>query len=78
MTPLTEPLLTADQAAELLAVSRKHVYEMVRSQGLPHVLVGERALRFIRADLAGWVDQHRRGRRAEISPETGTNKRGRT
>jgi excisionase family DNA binding protein len=52
---LAEPLLDARQAAQLLGVPRSTLYELVRSRGLPHVRVGERALRFTRADLAAWV-----------------------
>lgn len=51
---LTEPLLNADEAAQLLHVPRSTLYELVRSRHLPHVRVG-RALRFTRHDLARWV-----------------------
>lgn len=51
---LTEPLLNADEAAELLHVPRSTLYELVRSRHLPHVRVG-RGLRFTRQDLAEWV-----------------------
>ena len=51
---LDEPLLNADEAAQLLHVPRSTLYEPVRSRHLPHVRVG-RALRFTRQDLAGWV-----------------------
>lgn len=51
---LNEPLLNADEAAELLHVPRSTLYELVRSRHLPHVRVG-RGLRFTRQDLAGWV-----------------------
>jgi excisionase family DNA binding protein len=51
---LTEPLLTAEEAAQLLHVPRSTLYELVRSRHLPHVRVG-RGLRFTRQDLAQWV-----------------------
>lgn len=54
---LAEPLLDADEAAQLLKVPRSTLYELVRSRGLPHVRVG-RALRFTRADLGSWVAKH--------------------
>jgi len=50
----TEPLLNADEAAQLLHVPRSTLYELVRSRHLPHVRVG-RGLRFTRSDLARWV-----------------------
>jgi excisionase family DNA binding protein len=55
--PLTEPLLTAVEAAELLRVPRSTLYELVRSRHLPHVSVG-RSLRFTRAGLSQWVSEN--------------------
>lgn len=54
-TQLTDPLLDANEAAKLLRVPRSTLYELVRSRGLPHVRIGERGLRFTRADLQEWV-----------------------
>ena len=54
---LSEPLLTADDAAELW-VPRCTVYELARNRRLPHVRVGRRTL-FVRADLAAWVVANR-------------------
>ena len=51
---LTEPLLNADEAAQLLHVPRSTLYELVRSRHLPHIRVG-RGLRFTRRDLASWI-----------------------
>lgn len=60
--PLTEPLLTAVDAAELLRVPKSTLYELVRSRDLPHVKVG-RALRFTRAGLSRWVEDNSHPRR---------------
>lgn len=57
MGSLTEPLLTAVEAAELLRVPRSTLYELVRSRHLPHIRVG-RGLRFTRADLASWISDN--------------------
>lgn len=54
MRSLEEPLLNADEAAQLLHVPRSTLYELVRSRHLPHVRVG-RGLRFTREGLADWV-----------------------
>lgn len=54
---LEEPLLNADEAAQLLHVPRSTLYELVRSRHLPHVRMG-RNLRFTRTDLAGWVQRN--------------------
>jgi excisionase family DNA binding protein len=59
----SSPLLTADEAARLLHVPRSTLYELVRSRGLPHVRIGDRALRFTRADLEGWIAQNTYGTR---------------
>ena len=53
---LEEPLLNADEAAQLLHVPRSTLYELVRSRHLPHVRIG-RNLRFTRKDLAGWYNE---------------------
>jgi excisionase family DNA binding protein len=55
---LSEPLLTADEAAALLRVRRSTVYELARNRRLPHVKVGRRLL-FVRSDLAAWVVANR-------------------
>jgi excisionase family DNA binding protein len=54
---LSEPLLTAVEAAALLRVPRSTLYELVRSRRLPHVRVG-RGLRLTRSDLAWWVEKN--------------------
>jgi excisionase family DNA binding protein len=58
---LAEPLLNADEAAQLLRVPRSTLYELVRSRGLPHIRIG-RSLRFTREDLGQWTakNAHRR------------------
>jgi excisionase family DNA binding protein len=55
---LSEPLLTADDAAALLRVRRSTVYELARTRRLPHVRVGRRIL-FVRSDLSAWVAANR-------------------
>lgn len=59
---LAEPLLTAGQVAELLAVPRSSVYEYARRRHhpLPSITVG-RHRRFYRSDVAGWLAQQRAG-----------------
>jgi excisionase family DNA binding protein len=57
---LDEPLLTAQQVAELLAVPRTSVYEYARRSHdpLPAMRVG-RQRRFCRSDVAAWLSQQR-------------------
>jgi excisionase family DNA binding protein len=63
--PAIEPLLlNADQAAELLCLpSKKRVYELARSSGLPYVRMGPRSMRFVRSDLAHWIAKRSAGDR---------------
>lgn len=65
---LSERLLDAREAAQLLHVRRSTVYELVRSRGLPHVRIGDRGLRFTRADLAAWVAENTYGTAARRRP----------
>jgi len=58
---LVEPLLTADEVAQLLAVPRSTVYEYARRRhrGLPSISVG-RHRRFYRSDIERWLNELRR------------------
>ena len=60
---MAEPLLTAADAAKLLAVRPSWVYAAVREGWMPHVRLG-RQVRFLRADLETFVVEHRANGRA--------------
>jgi excisionase family DNA binding protein len=60
---LAEPLLDANEAAQLLRVPRSTLYELVRSRGLPHVRIGDRGLRFTRSGLQAWIAENTYGTR---------------
>ncbi len=49
-------VLTVDEVASLLRVSRWRVYELVQSGSIPHVRLG-RTLRFSREALRQWIGQ---------------------
>jgi excisionase family DNA binding protein len=53
---LAEPLLTAEQVADLLAIPRSSVYEYARrhNEPLPSIRVG-RHRRFHRTDIERWL-----------------------
>jgi excisionase family DNA binding protein len=56
---LSERLLTADEVAEWLRVSRQWVYDHTsgkRRPSLPYVSLGKRKM-FRRADVEGFIDQ---------------------
>lgn len=57
-TPLSEPLLRAEDVARLFGIPRSSVYEYVRSQQIPHIRIGKH-VRFVRADLEQWVSGRR-------------------
>jgi excisionase family DNA binding protein len=57
---LAEPLLDARDAASLLTVRPRWIYDAARSGALPHIKIG-RHLRFLRSDLERWVLEQRLG-----------------
>jgi excisionase family DNA binding protein len=52
---MTEPLLTAVQVAELLAVPKTRVWSMSRRGEIPTVRIGSRELRYRPADIEAWI-----------------------
>ncbi len=59
--PLDHQLLTAREVAELLRLPVSTVYELARTERLPHLRIG-RALRFSREDLEQHLAAQCRGR----------------
>ena len=51
--PLT---LTAPEVGEVLGISRAGAYELVRSEGFPHMKIGKRIL-VPRDKFLAWIDQ---------------------
>lgn len=68
----TDPLLTADEVAELLQVTKAWVYAQTRAQRIPHVPLG-RYVRYRRSAVLQWVAalerQASRGLRVPIGEE---------
>ncbi len=54
--------LSAKQAGEILNVSPRRIYWMIRRSGLPAVRIG-RTVRISEADLKAWVELRKRGGR---------------
>jgi excisionase family DNA binding protein len=52
---MTEPLLTAVQVAELLAVPKTRVWSMSRRGEIPTVRIGRRELRYRPDDIERWI-----------------------
>jgi excisionase family DNA binding protein len=55
---LREPLLTASEAAAMLAVRPSWIADAARSGHLPCVRIGKH-VRFLRSDLERWVGEQR-------------------
>lgn len=55
--------LTLADVAKLLRVSKPTVSKAVREQGLPALRLGERVLRFSRADVDQWIEVQKGARR---------------
>jgi excisionase family DNA binding protein len=55
---LTQPLLSANQAAGVLSVRPSWIYDAARRGELPCVRLGKH-VRFLRSDLESWVAQQR-------------------
>ena len=58
---ILSPLLSVNEVAELLGISRPTVYALIRRGELVPIRVGERA-RFEPADVRAYLERHREGR----------------
>jgi excisionase family DNA binding protein len=56
----TDPLLTADEVAELLQVTKAWVYAETRAKRIPHVPLG-RYVRYRRSAVLAWIAALERG-----------------
>ena len=48
-------LLTADEVANILRVSKARVYELARTHAIPAVTLGQRQVRFDESSLREWI-----------------------
>ena len=62
---MSAPLLSADEAAELLGVPKSWVMEQARHDRIPHVRLG-RYVRFDLDDLIAWLDETKRNPRRGV------------
>lgn len=56
--PLSEPLQTADDVAQMLGVAPRTVYLWARTGSLPHFRLGG-AVRFRRSEIEQWLQGQR-------------------
>lgn len=55
-------LLTVAEVERELRLGRTRVYQLLRAGQIPHVRVGERAIRVTREDLHRWIESRQRQR----------------
>ena len=53
-------MLSAPEVAEVLGISRAGAYDLVRSDGFPHIKLGNRIL-VPRDKFIQWIDDHTEG-----------------
>lgn len=56
-TPALDRLLTPDEAATILSISKRQVEDMARRGELPHIKVGKYT-RFRRERLDAWIEEN--------------------
>lgn len=58
-----EPLLTAQEVADYLKISRPSVYKKAHKEGLPHVRLGitARDIRFRMSSIQRWLNEKETG-----------------
>lgn len=52
-----ERLLLAEDVADILQVDKQRVYELVRTNQIPVVRLGERQYRFVRSTINAWLEE---------------------
>ncbi len=50
-------LLTVSQVAEVLSISERRTYHLIREKIIPSVTLGERQIRVIESDLQEFIDE---------------------
>jgi excisionase family DNA binding protein len=55
--PESRDILTVEQAADYLQLSRATLFKLMKEQRLPHAKLGG-SIRFSKAQLLGWVEAH--------------------
>ena len=53
---MNQDILIADEAAKLLRVSKQRIYELVRTNKIPTIRIGERQFRFSKQALERWLE----------------------
>ncbi len=60
---MEKQILVVEEVAELLRVDKQRIYELVRSNLLPVIRLGERQYRFDAVAIRNWIE---RGGNAEV------------
>ena len=59
MTAMEDELLTIDEVAAILKVSKSYVFRLMRDGQLTVIRDGKRFTRILRSDLIAYVEKHR-------------------
>jgi len=65
---MNKQILVVDEVAELLRVDRQRIYELVRTNQLPVIRLGQRQYRFDSGAIHRWLDSGG-NREAEVPKE---------
>lgn len=63
-------LLTAREAAQLLAISERTLWQVAKDGGIPVVRIG-RSVRYAASDLRDWIERQKRAAPANGAPAQG-------
>ena len=53
---MTNEILVADEAAQMLRVSKQRLYELSRTSQIPTILIGQRQYRYSKQALESWLE----------------------
>lgn len=73
---VTEQLLTAEDAANVLQVTPRWLLKEARANRVPHVRLGSRYVRFRESSLLAWAAERERGpvpMSAKVTPQSRRN-----
>ena len=58
---INNELLKTEQVAQMTGYAVGYIYQLVHKREIPYIKLNGRGLRFIRADIAAWINSYRTG-----------------
>ncbi len=65
---LSAMLLTSPEAAQMLSISERSLWTLMKSGSIPHVRIG-RSVRYDRDDLKAWIEKQKQNKHSKIQGE---------